>query len=156
MQARYREKGKFRSDKGEPITSQQVKEARIEYDESARLCIFRAKSLKQGQCHSLLTQAARHHTAQVLFAFKMRSLAIFSALFEFNCSIFLFNLIFPCKQLNLFRKGLKSLVKVDPQVKLVSEKQRIDCQIGLIEGQDDGSEMKNNYDNIEHGEVSFD
>ncbi|KAK1361256.1 Arfaptin homology (AH) domain/BAR domain protein [Heracleum sosnowskyi] len=65
MLAQYREKGKFRSGKGESITSQQVKEARVEYDEVARRCIFRVKSLKQGQCRSLLTQAARHHTAQL-------------------------------------------------------------------------------------------
>ncbi|XP_017247786.1 uncharacterized protein At2g33490 [Daucus carota subsp. sativus] len=65
MLAQYREKGKFRTGKGESITSQQVKEARIEYDEVARRCIFRVKSLKQGQCRSLLTQAARHHTAQL-------------------------------------------------------------------------------------------
>lgn len=73
MLAQYRERGKFGSGKGESITSQQVKEARIEYDEVARRCIFRVKSLKQGQCRSLLTQAARHHTAQVFFAFGMSS-----------------------------------------------------------------------------------
>ncbi|KAL8127378.1 uncharacterized protein At2g33490-like isoform X2 [Apium graveolens] len=71
MLARYKEKGKFRSGICEQsITSQQVKEARTEYDEAARLCIFRANSLKQGQGHSLLTQAARHHTAQLNFFFK--------------------------------------------------------------------------------------
>ncbi|WOG99651.1 hypothetical protein DCAR_0519005 [Daucus carota subsp. sativus] len=120
MLARYREKGKFGIGNGEqPITSQQVKEARIEYDEAARLCIFRAKSLKQGQCHSLLTQAARHHTAQ----------------------------------LHLFRNGFKSLVEIDPRVRLVSEKQRIDCQVGLDEGEDYGSEMRNSYENNKHVEL---
>lgn len=83
MLARYKEKGKFRSGICEQsITSQQVKEARSEYDEAARLCIFRANSLKQGQGHSLLTQAARHHTAQVPSASDMCSVSIFSALLE--------------------------------------------------------------------------
>lgn len=88
MLARYREKGKFGIGNGEqPITSQQVKEARIEYDEAARLCIFRAKSLKQGQCHSLLTQAARHHTAQVPFASNMCSFFLCSAPLVLNILI---------------------------------------------------------------------
>lgn len=63
--AQYRDKGMFRSGKGESITSEKVKEARTEYDEVARQCIFRVESLKKGQGQSLLTQAARHHAAQV-------------------------------------------------------------------------------------------
>lgn len=65
MVAQHKEKGKSRSGKLESFTPQQLQEARDEYDEVARLCVFRVKSLKQGQCRSLLTQAARHHTAQV-------------------------------------------------------------------------------------------
>lgn len=65
MLAQYRDKGRLRSGNGENINYQQVKGARNDYDEVARLCVFRVKSLKQGQCHSLLTQAARHHAAQV-------------------------------------------------------------------------------------------
>lgn len=157
MLARYREKGKLRTGICEqPITSQQVKEARTEYDEAARLCIFRAQSLKQGQGHSLLTQAARHHTAQVPSASNMCSVSIFSALLEFNSFIFPSNLIFPCKQLNLFFKAVESLVEVDPKVKQVSKEQHIDCQTVLNEGEDDGSEMRNNFVNNEHGVVSFD
>lgn len=53
--------------KGENFTSQQLQAAREDYEEMARLCIFRVQSLKQGQCRSLLTQAARHHGAQVSF-----------------------------------------------------------------------------------------
>ncbi|KAM7509300.1 hypothetical protein LguiA_019753 [Lonicera macranthoides] len=64
MVAQHKEKGKSRSGKLESFTPQQLQEARDEYDEVARLCVFRVKSLKQGQCRSLLTQAARHHTAQ--------------------------------------------------------------------------------------------
>ncbi|XVF57720.1 hypothetical protein PTKIN_Ptkin07bG0005300 [Pterospermum kingtungense] len=46
---------------------QQLQTARDEYDEVATLCVFRLKSLKQGQSRSLLTQAARHHAAQLNF-----------------------------------------------------------------------------------------
>ncbi|KAL6011719.1 hypothetical protein ACLOJK_002183 [Asimina triloba] len=41
--------------------------AQEEYDEEATLFVFRLKSLKQGQSRSLLTQAARHHAAQLNF-----------------------------------------------------------------------------------------
>lgn len=61
----HREKGKSKSGKGESFSLQQLQAAREEYDEVARLCVFRVESLKQGQCRSLLTQAARHHAAQV-------------------------------------------------------------------------------------------
>ncbi|KAK3039119.1 hypothetical protein RJ639_028865 [Escallonia herrerae] len=67
MVAQHREKGRSKGGKGETFTSQHLKEARDEYDDVARLCIFRMKSLKQGQCRSLLTQAARHHAAQLNF-----------------------------------------------------------------------------------------
>ncbi|KAK3026752.1 hypothetical protein RJ639_042205 [Escallonia herrerae] len=70
MVAQHREKGRSKGGKGETFTSQQLKEARDEYDDVARLCIFRMKSLKQGQCRSLLTQAARHHAAQQLNFFQ--------------------------------------------------------------------------------------
>lgn len=43
----------------------QLQAAREEYDDVASLCVFRVESLKQGQCRSLLTQASRHHAAQV-------------------------------------------------------------------------------------------
>ncbi|GMP29748.1 hypothetical protein CsSME_00004728 [Camellia sinensis var. sinensis] len=48
-------------------TVEELQAARDEYDEEATLCVFRLKSLKQGQCRSLLTQAARHHAAQLNF-----------------------------------------------------------------------------------------
>ena len=67
MVARHSEKGKSKGGKGESFTSEQVQAAREDYDEVARLCVFRVESLKQGQCRSLLTQAARHHAAQVTF-----------------------------------------------------------------------------------------
>ncbi|KAI3463138.1 hypothetical protein Pfo_019801 [Paulownia fortunei] len=67
MVGQFREKGKSRHGKGETFTSEQLQAVREEYDEAARLCVFRVESLKQGQCRSLLTQAARHHAAQLNF-----------------------------------------------------------------------------------------
>ncbi|XP_062156295.1 uncharacterized protein At2g33490 isoform X2 [Alnus glutinosa] len=67
MITRQREKGRSRSGKGESFSMQQVQTARDEYDEEATLFVFRLKSLKQGQSRSLLTQAARHHAAQLCF-----------------------------------------------------------------------------------------
>lgn len=67
MIARQREKGRLRSGKGESFSMQQVQSAFDEYDEEATLFVFRLKSLKQGQSRSLLTQAARHHAAQLCF-----------------------------------------------------------------------------------------
>ncbi|KEH23478.1 hydroxyproline-rich glycoprotein family protein [Medicago truncatula] len=67
MIAQQKEKGKSKSGKGENITSQHLKAAHDEYEEEATLCAFRLKSLKQGQSRSLLTQAARHHAAQLNF-----------------------------------------------------------------------------------------
>nr|XP_015902293.2 uncharacterized protein At2g33490 [Ziziphus jujuba var. spinosa] len=67
MKTRQREKGRSRSAKGESFSMQQLQMARDEYDEEATLFVFRLKSLKQGQSRSLLTQAARHHAAQLCF-----------------------------------------------------------------------------------------
>ncbi|CAL5338094.1 unnamed protein product [Camellia sinensis] len=67
MTTRHREKGRLRSSKGESFSSQQLQAAHDEYDEEATLFVFRLKSLKQGQSRSLLTQAARHHAAQLCF-----------------------------------------------------------------------------------------
>ncbi|XP_020225912.1 uncharacterized protein At2g33490 isoform X2 [Cajanus cajan] len=67
MIAQQKEKGKSKSSKGESITSQQLQAAQDEYEEEATHCAFRLKSLKQGQSRSLLTQAARHHAAQLNF-----------------------------------------------------------------------------------------
>ncbi|KAJ9132861.1 hypothetical protein P3X46_033687 [Hevea brasiliensis] len=67
MAAQQKEKGKSKSGKGESFTLQQLQTAHDEYNEDATLCVFRLKSLKQGQSRSLLTQAARHHAAQLNF-----------------------------------------------------------------------------------------
>ncbi|XP_059294351.1 uncharacterized protein At2g33490-like [Lycium ferocissimum] len=105
--------------KGENFTSQQLQAAREDYQETARLCIFRVQSLKQGQCRSLLTQAARHHGAQ----------------------------------LNFFRKGLKSLEAVEPQIRMVAGNQHIDYQPVELDDSEDGGKS---YEANDDGELSFD
>lgn len=67
LMRKSREKGRLRSSKVECFSSHQLQEARDEYDEETNAFVFRMKSLRQGQSHSLLTQAARHHASQVLF-----------------------------------------------------------------------------------------
>ncbi|KAG0489881.1 hypothetical protein HPP92_006744 [Vanilla planifolia] len=67
MLAAHRDKGRIRNTKGENFSSQQLQAAREDYEEEANLFVFRLKSLKQGQSRSLLTQAARHHAAQLNF-----------------------------------------------------------------------------------------
>ncbi|PPS19295.1 hypothetical protein GOBAR_AA01282 [Gossypium barbadense] len=64
MVTQQKEKGRSKGGKGETFSLRQLQIAREEYDEVATLCVFRLKSLKQGQSRSLLTQAARHHAAQ--------------------------------------------------------------------------------------------
>ncbi|CAN8272899.1 unnamed protein product [Cochlearia groenlandica] len=70
-------KGKvqLKGSKGERLIRRQLETARDELQDEATLCIFRLKSLKEGQARSLLTQAARHHTAQMhLFFTGLKSL----------------------------------------------------------------------------------
>ncbi|XVE67646.1 hypothetical protein DITRI_Ditri09bG0004700 [Diplodiscus trichospermus] len=67
MVTQQKEKGRLKGGKSETFTLQQLQTARDEYDEMATLCVFRLKSLKQGQSRSLVTQAARHHAAQLNF-----------------------------------------------------------------------------------------
>ncbi|GMI74869.1 hypothetical protein like AT2G33490 [Hibiscus trionum] len=67
MATKHREKGRSKGRKGENFSRQQLQVAHDEYDEEATLFVFRLKSLKQGQSRSLLTQAARHHAAQLNF-----------------------------------------------------------------------------------------
>ncbi|XP_062219154.1 uncharacterized protein At2g33490-like isoform X2 [Phragmites australis] len=67
MRASYREKGRSKHSKIESFSTEQLQSSFAEYQEDAALFIFRLKSLRQGQFHSLLTQAARHHAAQLSF-----------------------------------------------------------------------------------------
>lgn len=121
MVTQQKEKGKSKSGKGETFTSQQLQTAHEEYNEEATLCVFRIKSLKQGLSRSLLTQAARHHAAQ----------------------------------LNIFRKGLKSLEIVEPHIRMVTEKQHIDYQFSGLED-DYGEDGENSNDANDDGELGFD
>ncbi|KAL0385300.1 UNVERIFIED_CONTAM: hypothetical protein Sradi_2924300 [Sesamum radiatum] len=72
---RQKERGRLRNSKGECFNSPLLQEAHDEYDEEANVFVFRMKSLKQGQSRSFLTQASRHHAAQLYFFKKaLRSL----------------------------------------------------------------------------------
>ncbi|KAJ6712964.1 hypothetical protein OIU79_009036 [Salix purpurea] len=122
---KQKEKVRGRIGKGESVSMQQVQAALDEYDEEATLFVFRLKSLKQGQSRSLLTQAARHHAAQLCF----------------------------------FKKALKSLEAVEPQVKLITEQQHIDYHFSGLDddGRDDVVDDDEDYDDAnDDGELSFD
>ncbi|KAJ9564215.1 hypothetical protein OSB04_000181 [Centaurea solstitialis] len=124
MMTQHREKGQLRTGKVESSIAQKLKEAQDEYDEVTRLCVFRVKSLKEGQCRSLLTQAARHHAAQ---------------------------------QLSFFRKGLKTLEAVEPCIRNVAEKHRIDYEVsGLSNRESQDGEPMSSYESTDDGELSFD
>ncbi|KVI09259.1 hypothetical protein Ccrd_012369 [Cynara cardunculus var. scolymus] len=114
MVSQNKEKGKLRSGKAE--IAHKLEEAQDEYNTLARLCAFRVKSLKEGQCRSLLTQATRHHAAQ----------------------------------LDFFRKGFKVLEAVDPVIRIVAEKHRIEYQLSKLDNGNAGqSEGINIYDSID-------
>lgn len=77
MVQKHRDKGRIKGTKGEHISSHQLQVAYEEYDEGANVFVFRMKSLRQGQSRSLLTQASRHHAAQVFFlSMLMKSLTL--------------------------------------------------------------------------------
>ncbi|XP_076913423.1 uncharacterized protein At2g33490-like [Bidens hawaiensis] len=123
MMSQQKEKGKLRNGKTETLVAQKIQEAQDEYNDVARLCVFRVKSLKEGLLRILLTQATRHHAAQ----------------------------------LDFFRKGCKALEAVDPVIRIVAEKQRIDYQLSELDNGDSGvGEDMNSYETIDDGELSFD
>jgi hypothetical protein len=61
-------------------------------------------------------------------------------------------------QLNLFRKGVKSLEAVEPHVRLAAEQQHIDHQFSALEEEDYVVEDENDdeYNDSHDGELSFD
>ncbi|XP_051119106.1 uncharacterized protein At2g33490 isoform X2 [Andrographis paniculata] len=67
LMKKQKDKGRLRNNKGECFNSPQLQEAREEFDDEANIFVFRIKSLKQGQSRSFLTQASRHHAAQLYF-----------------------------------------------------------------------------------------
>jgi hypothetical protein len=70
-----KEKGRPKSSKGERHIPPESRPAYSEFHDEATMCIFRLKSLKEGQARSLLIQAVRHHTAQMrLFHTGLKSL----------------------------------------------------------------------------------
>ncbi|CAN7003592.1 unnamed protein product [Brassica oleracea var. botrytis] len=70
-----KDKGRSKGSKGERHIPHDSRPAYNEFHDEATMCIFRLKSLKEGQARSLLTQAVRHHTAQMrLFYTGMKSL----------------------------------------------------------------------------------
>lgn len=97
MRKKQREKGRSRTVKGEVFTQQQLQEAHEQFDVEAAMFIFRLKSLKRGQSRSLLTQAARHHAAQVNFS-----------VFLFRPSLFLG--VMPVKTTLVIKSRLLTLV----------------------------------------------
>ncbi|KFK33616.1 hypothetical protein AALP_AA5G037000 [Arabis alpina] len=73
--ALVKDKGRPKSSKGERHIPPESQPAYNEFHDEATMCIFRLKSLKEGQARSLLTQAVRHHTAQMrLFHTGLKSL----------------------------------------------------------------------------------
>ncbi|KAK1406041.1 hypothetical protein QVD17_42238 [Tagetes erecta] len=66
IKIKHKQRRRF-SNKGQYVSSKQVQAAKQEFEEHATLFIFRIRSLKGGQSRSLLTQAARHHAAQMCF-----------------------------------------------------------------------------------------
>uniref|UniRef100_A0A0D6QX07 BAR domain-containing protein n=1 Tax=Araucaria cunninghamii TaxID=56994 RepID=A0A0D6QX07_ARACU len=61
-----RAKGKSKTSKGETtVSSEQLQSAKEDYETDMTFLTCRLKSLKQGQPRSLLTQAARHYSAQL-------------------------------------------------------------------------------------------
>lgn len=67
MMQKHSDKGRIKGTKGEHISSHQLQVAYDNYDEGANVFVFRMKSLRQGQSRNLLTQASRHHAAQLSF-----------------------------------------------------------------------------------------
>lgn len=153
MLTRQREKGWSKGGKGEMFSTQQLQEAHEEYDNETTLFVFRLKSLKQGQTRSLLTQAARHHAAQV---FILSCFWSFCFTPEHRVDVTFF-CVFP--QLCFFKKALNSLEEVEPHVQLVSESQHIDYHFSGLEDDDGDDEIENNEDNgsevNDDGELSF-
>ncbi|XP_071736394.1 uncharacterized protein At2g33490-like isoform X2 [Rutidosis leptorrhynchoides] len=67
MKLRHKDRKWLGSNKGDRVSSNQVRAAHEAFEDDATLFVFRMKSLKGGQSRSLLTQAARHHAAQMCF-----------------------------------------------------------------------------------------
>lgn len=59
--------------------------------------------------------------------------------------------------MDFFRKGFKALEAIDPVIRLVAEKHRIDYQLSALDSGNAGeSEATNSYERLDDGELSFD
>ncbi|KAG2325180.1 hypothetical protein Bca52824_007908 [Brassica carinata] len=103
-----KDKVRLKGSKGERLIRPKLETARDELQDEATLCIFRLKSLKEGQARSLLTQAAPPHFSGILGYYK-----------QLICST----------SKHLFLAGLKSLEAVEQQVRIARERQHIDCEL---------------------------
>lgn len=132
----------------EKISTKELLEAKANYEDEAAQFIFRIKSLKKGQFQSLLTQATRHHAAQVL----LTSLSCTGNMLLLHQMLSLI-LPFSESQLSFFRKGLKALEMVESQVKAVADRHHINYSVSDLE--DDSSDNDDTYSSDDEG-LSFD
>lgn len=153
MLAAHRGKGCSRQPKS--VILKELQEAQASYEEEAAVFVFRLKSLKKGQFQSLLTQATRHHAAQVLMLMHYQHVIV---LLKQKLSCYPYPFLSFGIQLSFFRKGLKTLEMVESHVKAVAERDHIVYQFSDLE--DDGSDCDDEdacyYDDSDDGALSFD
>ncbi|KAJ1290354.1 hypothetical protein BS78_02G236500 [Paspalum vaginatum] len=143
---------------------QTVEEMKRQCDEKRELFEFmlnaqkekgRSKSAKgdTGASEQLKQAQEDYQEEATLFLFRLKSLkqGQFRSLFTQAAR-------HHAAQLNLFRKGLKSLEAVEPHVRLAAEQQHIDHQFSALDEEDYSVEDENDDDyNYSHdGELSFD
>lgn len=150
MKVHQKDKGRSRGGRGDTFTSQQLQKVHDEFDDEATLCVFRLKSLKQGQSRSLLTQVARHHAAQVCYFLSLFS--YYNPYHQENINV-IYEFFLSCIQLNFFRKGFKSLEALEPHVRQITEEQHIDY---LVDEDEDDEDDEDDDNDIEEESVEAD
>ncbi|XP_006660822.1 uncharacterized protein At2g33490-like [Oryza brachyantha] len=141
---------------------QTVEEMKHQCDEKRELFEFllnaqkekgRSKNAKDTGASEQLKQAQEDYQEEAtLFLFRLKSLkqGQFRSLFTQAAR-------HHAAQLNLFRKGLKSLEAVEPHVRLAAEQQHIDHQFSALDEEDYSVDDENDDDyNDSHEELSFD
>ncbi|CAN4094811.1 unnamed protein product [Withania somnifera] len=135
MLQKYRDKGRIKGTKGECISSHQLEVAHEEYDEGANVFVFRMKSLKQGQSRSLLTQASRHHAAQLSFFKKaLKSL----------------------EEIEPHVKLVTDLQHIDYHFRGLEEDDGVDAGNEDEDGNNFEDDSYDGYESLDDGELSFD
>ncbi|KAL6656304.1 hypothetical protein ACP70R_007130 [Stipagrostis hirtigluma subsp. patula] len=113
----------------------------------------KGRSKNTGASEQLKQAQEDYQEEATLFLFRMKSLkqGQFRSLFTQAAR-------HHAAQLNLFRKGLKSLEAVEPHVRLAAEQQHIDHQFSALEEEDYCVEDENDddYNDSHDGELSFD